>query len=266
MSNKRLATQITVVLSPSKIRDFLTCPEMYTAVHMEKRVKPEVTPVMAVGNAMHGVLEAWHNPRRVEGSAFPLAQVLRSRWVSQHFPSEQESEREFEHAVKVLEYYLKAHGQPEAHILGVEKYLSSTIRTISNLRVKFNCKMDRIQVRPDDTLEIIDYKYSRSGAIPSVHRLQEDIPTFLYYLMARIHYSDFKNVVFTILNLQSLGSVSITYSLEQTQTNKRVLLDTIDRLIGGDSWPTPGSHCTWCRVQEFCPAYNVELDIDEVLP
>lgn len=140
----------------------------------------------------------------------------------------------------------------------------SRVINLKNLRIKLGCKADRVILRKDGALEVLDYKTNMSGRLPTAESLASDLPNFLYYLLARICYPDHQNIRVSQLNVLTLVKVEVEYDQAQIVSNKKKLVEQICSFASSEFSPSPSEACAWCPVQDFCPLFNKEIDFDSI--
>lgn len=249
-------------LTPTKLRDFLTCPRQYKLRHVD-RVCADTNPApLAFGRSLHAALEELH---RVNGSPHPTDpdQLLRRHWEAGAYADERESEAHFVRGREALRRYLDSPSSTAGQILGTEVFMAHVVN-IRGLHVRLGCKADRVGLGADGALEVIDYKTNASGRLPTQESLTSDLPTFLYYVLARITYPQYDRVTVSFLNLLNLASVRVTYDADRVAANKRALLSHIQSFASGVFEPRPCEACAWCPAQDHCPVFGKEIDFDSL--
>lgn len=251
-----------ISLTPTKLRDFLTCPQQYKLRHVNK-IGADLNPAaLSFGRSLHAALEELH---RVGGGGIAEYpdRVLRRHWEADAYAGEQDSEAHFAKGCDALRRYLDAYLPSTARVLGTEVFMAHVVK-VSGLQIRLGCKADRVGLCPDGVLEILDYKTNASGRLPVPESLLSDLPTFLYYVLARISYPQHSRVRVSFLNLLSLASVGIEYDASQVAANKQALAAQV-RAFAADSFePRPGEACAWCPVQDHCPVFGKEIDLDSL--
>lgn len=116
-----------------------------------------------------------------------------------------------------------------------------------------------------EILEIIDYKTNDSGKVPTLDSLHSDLPIFLYYVLARISYPQFKQIRITLLNVLTLAQVSVNYDPAQVAANKQSLLGSLKSLAAGNFAPLSSEACAWCSFRDECPEFNRIVDFDGII-
>jgi putative RecB family exonuclease len=254
-----------ITLTPSKVRDYISCPRLYHLRYVERVSKFTSSPQVELGNALHAALAELHSPFKLDNSEEPDSQTLLARcWNLQNITTEEESQRYFQQAVEILNCYRMHHSHPVGNVLGTELYLAHKVNVTAELKVELSCKIDRLEEHSDSCLEILDYKANANGEVPSAETLAHDLPTFLYYLLARIIYPGYSQVIVSQLNLWTLEKVSVDYSNEQRAENKQAFIALVSRLAGETFPPRRGPACQWCGVKEFCMEQRGEVGLDEL--
>lgn len=249
-------------ITPTKLRDFLACPQQYKLRHVD-RIRAELNPAaLSFGRSLHAALEEWHKGGCAGGPA-DSDRLLRRHWEKNAYVNGEESESNFVRGREALRRYLETYSAPAEQTLGTEVFMSHVFN-VRGLQVRFGCKADRVGLRADGSLEVTDYKTNASGRLPTQESLLEDLPTFLYYVLARITYPQHERVRITFLNLLNLAAVSVAYDTGRVAANKQALLAHIRSFAAGEFAPRPGEACAWCPVQEHCPAFSHEIDFDSL--
>lgn len=249
-------------LTPTKLRDFLTCPQLYKLRHVD-RLCGDMNPApLAFGRSLHAALEELH---RANGGAHPADpdRLLRRHWEAGAYADERESEAHFVKGREALRRYLDSPSASAEQVLGTEVFMARVVN-VRGLQIRLGCKADRVGLRPDGVLEITDYKTNSSGRLPTRESLLDDLPTFLYHVLARISYPQYDRVRVTFLNLLTLVRVSVAYDEGRVEMNKQALLAHIRTFASGAFGPRPGEACAWCPVQDQCPTFSQEVDFDSL--
>lgn len=128
------------------------------------------------------------------------------------------------------------------------------------VKIRLGCRVDRLALLPDKTLEVIDYKTNASGKVPTPEFLRNDLATFLYYVLTRLTYPQYPQIRIKFLNVLSMSSASVEYDMEQIEKNKRALWHCLKALPDEKFLPQTGEACGWCDFQDDCPATNRIVD------
>ena len=253
---------MTNKITPSRLRDYLLCQRLYQARHLEGRqAQTASTPALAFGNSLHAALEALHRSEAPIPPALLPAALLRRHWRSEGYASPEQEAEQFAVGVEALARYSQTRLPLAGRVLSTELYLSRMI-VQDGLRFELSGRIDRLTLLPDGTLEVLDYKTNHDGQVPA--ELALDLPTFIYYVLARMAYPDYLPVVVAQLNLLSLQETRADYSADRRAMLKGDLLMVAAEMEFRHYPPHPGTHCAWCPVKDTCPAYGTENSLDSV--
>lgn len=255
--------QTVLSVTPTKLRDFLTCPQLYKLRHVDRIASDGNSVALAFGRSLHAALEELH---RVGGAGRITAdpdELLRRHWEAGAYADAPESEAHFVRGREALRRYMDASPAPAGQVLGTEVFMAHVFN-VRGLQIRMGCKADRVGLLPDGVLEIMDYKTNASGRLPTRESLLEDLPTFLYYVLARISYPQYDRVRVSFLNLLTLTTVSVSYDTDRVAANKQALLTHFRAFAAGAFEPRPSEACAWCHVQDHCPTFSREIDFDSL--
>ena len=252
-----------ISLTPTGLRDYLTCPHLYEAKHLRRAVRFADSPAAAFGRSIHKVLEELHRPADKAHSPPGAADVdalLARHWDARCYDAA-ESAAYFASARDALLRYTDAVGAGmRDETLGVEVYMRRVF-TSNDLRVRLGCKADRIGVRDGGTLVIEDYKTSASGKVPTRESLACDLPTFLYYVLARVTFPEYDEVMISFVNVLSLAQVEVVYDTELVRLNRSRLRECFADVAAHRFAPRRCEACAWCEASSTCPLYaGAEID------
>jgi putative RecB family exonuclease len=251
-------------LTPSKVRDYQACPHQYMLKTTSWNPGNYTSPALSFGNSIHSALEEIHARLLPADVKIDCREVLRRHWVSKDYSDDRESELHFARGVEALGRYLNRMSQQTGEIIGTEIYLSRVVR-LSNYRVRLGCKVDRLELRPDDSLEALDYKTNSAGQVPTKEFLADDLATFIYYVLVRIIYPEHPRVIVSQLNVLTLAKVEVEYDGAKITAHKQGLTRLVGAIQAGEFDPRPGGLCAWCRVRDRCPASEGEADLDNLI-
>lgn len=248
-------------LTPTKLRDYLVCPQLYKLRHIDRVEAGTTSAALSFGRSLHAALEELH---KVDGAALPDPErLLRRHWEAGGYADRGEADAYFAKGRDALRRYMAAQLASAGTVIGTEVFMSYVVN-MKGLRIKLGCKADRIAVDAGGVLEVLDYKTNTSGRLPTAESLTEDMPTFLYYLLTRICYPEHKAVRVSQLNVLTLAKVEVEYDEAQVAANKKCFLIHARAFASSAFAPAPSEACAWCSVQDRCPALNREVDFDSL--
>lgn len=251
-------------VTPTKLGDYLICPQKYKLKHLSKIESGNNSAALSFGRTMHRALQALHQSEECLSDFTEIPELLTRYWEAGGYPNVEEDELYFAKGCRALQNYCESFDSREEITIGTEVYLSSVLK-IGELQVRLGCKADRISARAEEILEITDYKTNASGKVPTLNSLQNDLPAFLYYVLARVSYPQYKKFCITFLNVLTLEKVSVNYDAAQVAANKRSLLECFQSLAAASFSPTPSEACAWCSFQDDCFAFNKIIDFDSII-
>lgn len=248
-------------LTPTKLRDYLVCPQLYKLRHIDRVEAGMNSAALSFGRSLHTALEELH---KVDADVLPDAERLLLRhWDAAGYSDRHESEIYFARGCDALRRYMAVQFASAGRIIGTEVFMSYVVN-MKGLRVKLGCKADRLAVDEGGVLEVLDYKTNVSGRLPTANSLTEDLPTFLYYLLTRLCYPEYKAVRISQLNVLTLAKVEVAYDESQIAANKKRFVAHARAFAASVFDPAPSEACAWCSVQDRCPALNKEVDFDSL--
>ncbi len=200
------------IFSPTKISTFIECPTKYKYVYVDRigRFYQKPHAYFSFGTTLHQVLQAYHSPGGEQSVEFLLSQ-LDDRWISAGYESVDE-EREYRmRAEEVLRLYHQRALERAGTVVtdSVERNLSLNLGTF-----KLSGRIDRIDVHPDGTVEVVDYKSGRDDV--TTGDVYGSLAMRCYMLLAsRTMLAT--DIIGTIIALRTCRSASVAITHEQLQ-------------------------------------------------
>lgn len=252
-----------ISITPTKLSDYLICPLKFKLKHIEKTGGAVSSPAFSFGTSMHRALQELHE-KTVSASAIPdPAELLGKFWNSSGYSSKEEDRTYFMRGCQALENYCETAFNEPSETIGTEVYMSCVIE-FRGLKIRLGCKADRVTLHKDNILEIVDYKTSQSGKIPTPEFVRGDLPTFMYFVLTRLTYPQYPNIKFTYLNVMSGAKVTVDYERSLVEENKRALWEALKTIAGGNFAPRNSECCSWCDFQDTCPLTSKIVDFSSV--
>jgi RecB family exonuclease len=242
------------------------------------------SPAISLGATLHAALDTLHRPVKASQVSIALdakdltpltpasiteeqiERLVSSSWDSVGYPDQESAQRAFTDACGILKYYCSSSHIPKGQVLGTEVYLSC-VTTVRGYRVELSCRVDRLELHADGTLEALDYKASSNGEVPTEQALADDLASFLYFLLVWHHYKHdqrVRNVKLSQLNLLTLTKVEVLYDQHQVIRHRDALTELVSSVRAGGLEPRPNAGCAWCPVRQSCPAWH-EVDLDDLV-
>lgn len=252
-----------LAVTPTKLSDYLACPYKYKLRHIDKSSGAEYSAALSFGQSIHSALQELYQSDKNLNDFEDVSKILARHWNRGAYANTEEDEAYFLKGSQALRNYCKAFRSKEEMTIGTEVYMSYILK-INDLQARLGCKADRICVHSDEVLEIIDYKTNNSGKVPTMESLLNNLPTFLYYALARITYPEYKRIRISFLNILTLAKVSVEYDAAQVAANKKSLFDCLRNIAASTFTPKPSEACSWCSFQDECSAFNKVVDFANI--
>lgn len=254
-----------IKLTPSRVRECQACPLQFKLKYLDALGPKDIeqSPAFSFGCSIHAALDVYHRPEHLQKQETP-EDLLRRSWKSAGYADAQQEAQYFSKGVGALAGYLRTMGTPSGKILGTETFFSRVVN-LDGHRFELGCKADRVELLPDGALEILDYKTNGNGEILSADALATDLPTFIYYALARLSYPKYPRTVVSQLNVLTLSKTVVDYTADQVIENKQALANLVAEIEAGQFEPRPNGHCAWCCVRSYCPFYGPEVALDQAI-
>ena len=244
------------------------CPHQYKLRYID-RVPAPVPAEVHLGAAVHDALNRMYDPGKWERPSLEdVIEAFARSWRGREAQvAEERRQFIFEQGVELLMRHYEKHAQGDA----------SRRTAATELRFKLDLpgdhavlgRIDRVDVLPDNKLEVIDYKTSRR--MPPQELVDKNEQLAIYRLAADRLYPGFE-VTTTLFFLGHDHGMSTLQSGEFLEETKDAILDAITSIELEEFEPNPGGHCDWCSYQPQCFLFrapvepqNLDIDIASVL-
>lgn len=232
--------------SPARISLYLFCPRAYFFYYHRKLRWGSLTAGHAFGGHLHRALQSLH--ARGGAPQVPLEELLgdlRDRWSTAGFASEAEAAEHLAAGQLLLERYYQA-SVAAGETLWTEKMVQHRYPDY----VLFG-KVDRLDRRPDGSLEVIDYKSGRLSVTEA--EVRDSLAMQVYQLVvARQHPG--VPVHATILCLRTGVYASVLREPDELDAVEAELDALVRRIMRDERLPAlPGDPCRECVYPRVCP-------------
>lgn len=240
--------------SPTRLSLYRTCPKAYAFQYDQGLRWGGQSSAQSFGGSLHRTLQAFHDQGGAAAvSVEALRATLAERWSSAGYESDEEAAEFRAVGEELLSRYHTAAQEPGRETIATEVTVSRRYEDF----VLFG-KIDRLDRRPDTSIEVIDYKSGRHAFTEDEVR-QSLAMTVYQVLVAREHPGV---AVYTgILNLRTGESVFVLRSPDELDAAEAEIA-SLARAILADALkaPTPGPQCARCPYPSVCAEGRVWLE------
>lgn len=236
-----------VEISYSRLQAYLDCPWLYRLQYVDGKRVPS-HPESSLGRSLHRTLAAFH---REGGSTLErILDLYEDHWMREGFSSPKQQAAYYERGVHILRRFWDLEFDRKSRVLHVEKDFEFPL---GPYRVRGT--IDRIDERPDGTLEVIDYKSLQEPM--GEEGVRQNLQLRIYGLACRKALG-FRPDFLSIFYLSRADQVSVPYEEGGESWILDLLKGTAGRIASGDFIPNP-RHCPACPFRRSC-RYSVLAD------
>lgn len=181
-----------------------------------------------------------------------LLNLLSDNWSSAGYSSKKHELEMKKKGEDILTEYYKKNYDPKNIPQDLEQKF--TIKVSPDLKV--GGKIDRVDLLPNGSLEIIDYK---TGKVPASDKIDKSLQMTVYALAASdpgIYDKDLKDVVMSFYFFESQEKISTTRTKEQLELAKIELIGKKEEIEKSNFEPKPGNLCDFCEYRLLCEAWS----------
>lgn len=251
---KESARHPIIYLSYSQIETFRLCPLHYKLRYMFNIPTPPSASLsfgISVHDALHDFYELHRAGKKVTKEL--LLTRLTDRWKKdgyEHTRYERDMKKRGE---KYLSEYFDKEFDPHTIIAALEQPFVVPV-THEGKTIKIGGKIDRVDVCPDGTLEIIDYK---TGRMPSKREVDANLQLSMYALAAcGIPAVPFgkkpEDIILSLYFFDTQTRISTTRTVEQLEKEKIAIIDIAKQIEQSDFHCSGNLLCSDCEYKLFC--------------
>jgi RecB family exonuclease len=229
-----------------------------------QRVPAPVAPELHFGAAVHDALHRMYDPGQLQmPSLEEVIDAFIQSWRGRESQvAEDKREPYFEEGVNTLRMHYEKHCKREEGRRTAATELAFSIELSGGHTL--SGRIDRVDVLPEQRLEVLDYKTSRR--MQPVTVLEKDAQLAIYRMAASKLYPgfDITTALFFLLHDYQMEIAQTEQFLAETKSD---ILDAIVSIELQEFDPRPGTHCEWCAYRAHCllfraPVEPENLDID----
>jgi RecB family exonuclease len=233
--------------SPTRIELYLFCPRAYHFYYEAGLRWGGMNAGLAFGGNLHRTLQTFHNRGAQERvSLDELLAHLREGWSEAGFSSAEEAAAHLSAGEALLTQYYHNAPADDRETLWTEK----TVQHRYEEFVLFG-KIDRLDRRPDGSLEVVDYKSGRLTV--SEEEVRNSLALVIYQLLVARNHPGVE-VYAGILCLRTSVYASVHRTAAELDAAEAEIIETV-RTILDDSIKAalPGRQCRGCQYPRICP-------------
>lgn len=229
----------------SQLYTFLSCQLQYKLKYILKIPEP-AKGVASFGSTIHISLENFYREflQNKKIGRERLLQIYRSSWIPVGYSSKAYETRMKREGEKMLKNYFSKLYDPKVKILGLERFFKIKIDDII-----ISGKIDRVDQKPGNKIEIIDYKTGKkSGENDKPKNLQLAI-YFLAAIDPQLYAKRPEEVILSFYWLQTAEMASVKKDAESVQEIKdsiRKIVDEIREVDWSSSDLKACNRCSYC--------------------
>lgn len=241
-------------LSLSKTKTFLNCKKQYHFNYILKIPQKEQI-YHTFGKFAHKVLEDFHLAY-INGSTKTYAEEMNIAWKAsvEEFKDKLTPELRKE-CWEIVDTYLKKvyklkKENKMPNVIGCEKAFEINLRE----DLVLNGAIDRIQIDPDGTYHVVDYKTTKDKKY-----LKEDFFQLITYAFVLMQdFPDLQKVKGSYVLLRhSFEEVTFEFSREEILDIKQKYIDYADKIIAEKTFDANVNKlCPWCPYANLCEDYK----------
>jgi len=240
---RRGGTDGGLMLSASDIETYRICPLKYKFARVF-RIPQETTIHQRSGIVLHQVLERFH--RYTRGTREELMEQFESAWRRGGFGDSDDELQFRERARDGLDLYYERTLADDSKPVWFERSFSFSLGPHL-----LRGRVDRVDLRPDGSYELIDYK---TGRAKTEEELQSDVQLSIYQMGARESW-ELQTTAQSYIYVMSGERVPVEHSEAELDRVRTTVAEIGDGIKRQDFQPTPSPDiCRLCDFRIICPA------------
>jgi DNA helicase-2/ATP-dependent DNA helicase PcrA len=237
----------------SQLESYKNCGLQYKYQYLLKIPAPAGSAA-AFGDTVHKTLQKFYE-EYMQNKSLGLDEMLtmyEKLWVPIGYTSASHQERMKKEGKEMLARFYEKFHPPQSSIGSLEKLFK--IRIDNDVFV--TGKIDRVDVKENGSIEIIDYK---TGKKPNEKELQKSLQLSIYALAATdrgLYNKPVEQVTLTFYYLQDMDKISMQRTAGDLLQVKQDILSMVTDLRTNKFLPKVGPHCNFCPFRMICEAWQ----------
>lgn len=236
-------------LSFSKLNEYEKCPLKYKFKYV-LNIPTKNSENTSFGSSIHNTLQSFYRVYQTDNSvnSKTLINLLESYFIPSGYGSAEQLEAKKEEAKEMLLSFYKNFHSQNIRILDLEKKFAYQLDN----EIEIIGKIDRVDLKEDDQIEIIDYK---TGNEKTPEKLKNDYQLSVYALAAQNIFKDIKTekIKLSYFFLQNKSPTTIEISEKSLEKTKLKIQKTANEIKSGNFKATPSKFvCASCEYRSIC--------------
>ena len=254
-----VALTLPRTLTPSKVTAFTNCPMAFRFV-IERRPEPP-SPHAVKGTLVHSALEGlfWNHPapRRTEAAA---GAELERAWVELQADPEfvalalpaDDAAAFLADARFLLANYFRLEDPTTVRAIGVELGVE-----IEHDGVRLRGIIDRLDIGPDGSLTVVDYKTGRAPSERFEHGRMGGVQTYALLCEKLLGRAPVEVRLLHLRDPLVISALATPQTLRGQQQRTAAVWGAIERACAHEDFrPKTGPLCDYCHFKPNCPAFG----------
>jgi len=233
--------------SPTRLSLYIFCPRAYYLYYDQGLRWGGQTAGFALGGSLHRSLQLFHD--RGGAAQVPLEELLeglRERWNPSVYASPEESQAHLAAGEAALQRYYAGETEPGRETVWTEKMLQHRYE-----RFILWGRLDRLDRRPEGSLEVVDYKSGRLET--SEAELHGSLALRIYQLLTARTYPG-AAVHASIHSLRSGHRATLSRTAAELDRVEQEVIEIAHTILDDEMMAaTPGEQCRECVYPRVCP-------------
>jgi putative RecB family exonuclease len=254
-----MALDLPRTLSPSKVAAFTNCALAFRFSQIEHRPEPPSPPAVK-GTLVHAALEGlfWHHPAGARTRHAADAELNRAwdelqtdeEFVGLQLPAD-EATAFLADSRALVDNYFSLEDPNDVRAVAVELGVETVV---DGMRLRG--KIDRLDVAPDGSLIVVDYKTGRAPSERYEHGRMSGVQTYALLCQRLLGRAP---VAVRLLHLQEplvITAVATPQTIRGQQVRTSAVWNAIERACAAEDFrPKVGPLCNFCHFKSTCPAF-----------
>ncbi len=239
--------------SYTQLETYERCPLQYKYQFVLKVPTPPVASA-SFGDTIHRTLQQFYQEFLTDKSLGEkrLLEIYKTKWIPLGYASPTHENRMKKEGTTMLQKFFNTFHDPKTKVIDLEKLFKIKIGN----DIFITGKIDRVDAKGRDAIEIIDYK---TGRLPNEKELKKNIQLSVYALAATnpgLYNKKLNNINLTFYYLQDLKKISVRKTDADLKAVLEKILNRVKDIRSSDFSPKVGPWCNFCPFRMICEAWQ----------